>query len=348
MKAFLVASAECAAVFKVERSGKASLFAGTGVPPREPTTTGGPARATDVKLNGPTGLAMAPDGTVFIADYAVIRRVSTHGSLQTVQLRPRFLPGELAVTTEGALLATDYRNGLIWRVNPDTGKATPVAGQRSGSKELEGPVGIAPTPTGGFLVADVDANHVWRVEDGSLTNVAGTGTAGYSGDGGLPSDARLGLPSAVALTRNNGTLISDAGNDRVRLIPPGFGRFIKTVAGSGRPRGPFPVVIFPQCSFEGCGGTGYDPLWNYFYLTGRPITASAGHRFKVHFVTTRRARVRLDVTHGSKRVRRVRDTVAAGRRAVRVAGLSEGRYRLHLVGKSGDETREDRASLSVH
>lgn len=51
---------------------------------------------------------------------------------------------------------------------------------------------------------------------GMITWVAGTGTAGSSGDGGLATDAQLNLPGGVAVTADGRFLIADIGNNEVR------------------------------------------------------------------------------------------------------------------------------------
>jgi hypothetical protein len=74
-------------------------------------------------------------------------------------------------------------------------------------------------PDGGFLIADTDNHRVRRVwPDGTITTVAGTGTAGFSGDGGPPTAAELHQPKAVAVTAAATILVADSANGRVRLV----------------------------------------------------------------------------------------------------------------------------------
>jgi len=85
--------------------------------------------------------------------------------------------------------------------------------------ELNNPGAVAVTADGGFLIADAGNNEVRKVSSaGVITRVAGTGTAGNSGDDGLATDAELNFPTGVAVTADGGFLIADAGNDEVRKV----------------------------------------------------------------------------------------------------------------------------------
>lgn len=98
---------------------------------------------------------------------------------------------------------------------------------------LEQPAGLATAPNGDLIIADQQLNEVLvRLPSGTLQVIAGTGTAGFSGDGGLAIDAQLRGPNAVALATNGTIYVNDQGNDRVRALLPN-GR-ITTLAGTGR------------------------------------------------------------------------------------------------------------------
>jgi hypothetical protein len=83
-----------------------------------------------------------------------------------------------------------------------------------------------------LYIADEQLNEILvRQPSGSLRVIAGTGSAGFSGDGGLAIDAKLKGPNALALGSDGTIYVSDQGNDRVRAVLPN-GR-ITTVAGTG-------------------------------------------------------------------------------------------------------------------
>src|SRR5205085_12661188 len=79
---------------------------------------------------------------------------------------------------------------------------------------------VAAVRDGGFLIADEGNNRVRRVlPSGTIVTIAGTGEAGFGGDGGPAAEARLDAPKALAVTRDErGFLVGDALNHRVRLV----------------------------------------------------------------------------------------------------------------------------------
>jgi hypothetical protein len=96
------------------------------------------------------------------------------------------------------------------------------------SAKLNSPRGVAVT-AGGFLIADSEAHVVRKVAllaVGVITRVAGTGTAGNSGDDGPATNAQLNSPIGVAVTADGGFLITDESIHVVRKVsaakPPGW------------------------------------------------------------------------------------------------------------------------------
>ncbi|MBJ7519597.1 MAG: hypothetical protein JHC84_07870 [Solirubrobacteraceae bacterium] len=98
--------------------------------------------------------------------------------------------------------------------------------------QLSFPVGVTALSSGGYLIADQVNHRVRRVAvDGTITTVAGNGTAGFSGDGGAATAAQLSAPSGLAIAADGSILIADANNNRIRRVTPGG--VISTVAGGG-------------------------------------------------------------------------------------------------------------------
>ncbi|WP_018505876.1 NHL domain-containing protein [Parafrankia discariae] len=103
-------------------------------------------------------------------------------------------------------------------------------GGPAGSAALNGPFGMVADWAGNIYVADFDNNRVRRITaDGTITTVAGTGEAGFSGDGGPATRAQLRQPAAVALDAAGNILIADTFNQRIRRVDPAG--IITTVAG---------------------------------------------------------------------------------------------------------------------
>ena len=98
--------------------------------------------------------------------------------------------------------------------------------------ELHLPIGTAIDADGNLYVADVSNNRIRKVApDGTVSTVAGTGTAGYSGDGGPATGAKLYDPYGVALDAAGNLYIADSGNHRVRKVDSSGN--ISTVVGTG-------------------------------------------------------------------------------------------------------------------
>ncbi len=94
-------------------------------------------------------------------------------------------------------------------------------GAAATSAKLSGPFGVAATADGGLLIADTDNHRVRRVSPaGVIFTVAGSGTAGFSGDGAAATSAKLNFPVGVAATADGGLLIADTDNHRVRRVSP--------------------------------------------------------------------------------------------------------------------------------
>jgi hypothetical protein len=133
--------------------------------------------------------------------------------------------GAVAATGTPGTITTVAGTGLTGQ----TGDGGPAS-----AAEISHPRGIAFAPGGGYVFADAFANTVRRVwPDGHISTIAGTGTAGFSGDDGPAAAAELDLPHGVAFTTGTTLLVADALNNRIRAIDAGG--TITTVAGTGVP-----------------------------------------------------------------------------------------------------------------
>jgi len=164
-------------------------------------------------------------GNVFGASGSQARRKGgKHTSSRSAQ---RFLPslegleGRLAP----AMIATVAGNGVP-AYSGDNGPAI--------SAHLNNPSAVAVDSHGDIFIADA-ANNVIREVNGTtgvITTVAGTGTAGYSGDNGQATSAQLKDPIGVAVDSAGDLFIADAGNYVIREVN-GATHVITTVAGNG-------------------------------------------------------------------------------------------------------------------
>jgi hypothetical protein len=240
---------------QISPSGQVTTVAGTGTGTAGYSGDGGPA--TSARLSWPVDVEPTADGGFLIADLGNkrVRRVSPAGTITTVAgtgvegttgdggpaVSARLTaPTGVAVTADGGFLVADSGAHRVRRVSP-TGTITRVAGQGQPggagdggaaiAAQLNTPVGVAALPDGGFLVTEYEGQRVRRVSAaGVITRVAGNGTAGFSGDGGAATAARLNKPVFVSTTSDGGFLIGDSLNGRVRKVAADG--TIATVAGS--------------------------------------------------------------------------------------------------------------------
>ena len=153
-------------------------------------------------------------------------------------------PYGLVIGRDGALWFCDLDNQRIRRLDLRTRRTTDIAGngQRAYAGDggaatgssLNMPHELAFDAQGHLYIAERD-NHVVRKVDGRtgvITTLAGTGVAGFSGDGGPASRAQLRQPHSITLGRDRLLLICDVGNHRIRAVDLSTG-VIETIGGTG-------------------------------------------------------------------------------------------------------------------
>jgi trimeric autotransporter adhesin len=205
---------------------------------------GGPA--VEAQLGQPSGLAVDPDGNLYISDldHNVVREVSAAGVIRTVagtaSQNPGYsgdggpatnarlaLPTALAADLKGNLFIADSLNHVIRKIAPD-GTITTLPG----STALYWPSGLAVDARGNLFITDYELQAIRKVApDGTVSSVAGNGVAGFSGDGGTASKAQVNMPWSLTLDGQNNLYFSDYGNQRIRRVAADG--TITTVAGGG-------------------------------------------------------------------------------------------------------------------
>ncbi len=211
---------------------------------------GGPA--TQATLNTPSGLAMDSAGDLYIADTgnSRVRLVTAAtGIISTISGTSQNGDGGLAAgavlsNAQGAVVDASgnlfiAQGTSIREVNAATGVITTYAGggtsSQDGVEALQAkisPISLAFDSSGNLVVGE--AGIIRRINpSGIISTIAGTGTIGFSGDGGAATAAKVGYVSALASDSQGGVYFVDSGNKRIRYITAGG--TISTVAGNGQP-----------------------------------------------------------------------------------------------------------------
>ena len=213
-----------------------TTFAGDGSPlfreSQQPTQAG---------FSDPFGIAIAEDGTIYVADAGEsnrIRKITIEGVLTTLAggnegfadgngAAASFnTPSALAIDSSGNLYVADTGNNRIRRVTPQ-GEVSTIAGDgtagyvdgAAAQARFNGPIGVAVDANGNVFVADTYNDRVRKISpDGQVSTVAGAGTPGYAE--GDRNSALFDTPCGVIAMADGSLIVADTGNDRLRKIAP--------------------------------------------------------------------------------------------------------------------------------
>ncbi len=221
--------------------------------------TGDGGSATGAELSSPYSVAVDTKGSVYIADSGnqVVRKVSG-GTINTIAgvggiagysgdggpatNALLYNPYAVAVDPAGNVFIAEYSNCRVREINAITGIITTVAGTGgcgftgdglATSNALNGPQGIAVDANDNLFIGDTNNQRVrWVSPNGIMTTIAGTGAAGYNGDGNLATTAALYSPTGTALDPAGNILISDYNNFRIRSVSafPALGTSVGNLA----------------------------------------------------------------------------------------------------------------------
>jgi uncharacterized protein (TIGR03437 family) len=281
---------------KVDPQGFISTVAGAG----QSGFPGDGVTALLAQLASPSGVAADAAGNVYIADTKNnrVRKVLPSGFILTIAgsgiaalgaentfapLAPLNQPRGVALDANGTLYIADTGNHRVVRIT-QLGTLVTVAGNGSagwagdngraaGAAQLNAPSAITFDTRGNLYIADT-FNHLIRkiTPAGIITTVAGTGAAGFDGDGGPAIGAMLNYPGGIAVDSSGALYIADTWNHRIRQVD-GAG-IIHTIAGSASP------------GYKGDGGAALAAQLNY--PSGAVIDAAGA----IYFSDTFNNRVR--------------------------------------------------------
>jgi sugar lactone lactonase YvrE len=249
--------------------------------------------ATGGQLATPSAVAVDSAGDLFIADTYSARVRSVDAATQIITTvagtgltgysgeggpgnsGELSFPQGVAVDSGGNLFIADTLNERVRRVDAATQIITTVAGTGmygyngdgllATAAELNSPAGLALDGAGNLFIADSANNRIRRVDATTqdISTVAGTGTLGYTGDGGLATQAELNDPRGVAVDGAENLFIADSINQRIRRVDASTG-MITTYAGGGSGASSNQGAPATQATFGAIGGVGVDSSGNVF------------------------------------------------------------------------------------
>jgi uncharacterized protein (TIGR03437 family) len=228
---------------------------------------GGPAIAA--QIGAIQGIAVDRLGNIYLSDtdHHRIRRVSVTGIITTVagtgasgwsgdggpataaQLN---LPYGIAADLNGNVYIADLGNNRVRLLAPDgtistlagTGTAGSAGdGAAATAAQVSSPRNLAIDAAHNLYVSEFAGHRIRKISpDGKISTFAGTGSPGYSGDGGLAPAAQLNWPAGLAFDRQGNLYVADSLNNRIRKIAPG-GTITTALGASGGMATPFALTV---------------------------------------------------------------------------------------------------------
>jgi DNA-binding beta-propeller fold protein YncE len=280
----------------IDREGRSRVLAGTG----QAGLSGDGGPAVRAQFNGPHHLLVGPDEDLYIADTfnncvrridldtGVISRFAGTGekgfggddgpavsAAFSGVFSIAFHQGRLYLMDLGnrRVRAVDLKSGIVTTVAGNGEKGIPADGADARAQPLVDPRAIAFDSRGNLYICE-RGGHALRVVDpsGKIRTVAGTGEAGFGGDGGPAREARLNGPKHIWVDRDDSVLITDTENHAIRRYSPKEGT-ISRVAGTGSPGAAGLDGPADQCQLNRPHGAMPHPVTGEIY-----ISDSANHR----------------------------------------------------------------------
>ncbi|MFN0112791.1 MAG: BACON domain-containing protein [Blastocatellia bacterium] len=245
---------------KVTPGGVISTIAGT---PRVSGFSGDGELATTARLNQPGGVAVDGSGNVYISDVTNnrVRKINAaDGKISTIAGNGQLgssgdggpataatvnFPYGLAIDkTNGDVYWAEFSSNRVRKITVATGIISTVAGTGTAAYNgddklateatVNAPINVTFDNNNNLVIADSGNNRIRRVNraDGKISTIVGTGASGFTGDGGIATDARVSVPAGVIFDPAGNIYFADRGNSRVRKVVAGT-NIISTIAGIG-------------------------------------------------------------------------------------------------------------------
>lgn len=238
---------------RVAPDGTIATIGGTGAS----GNTGDYGAAIQATFSAPSAVTLDPFGNLYVIDSGNqrVRYITPAGTIFGLNVTGLISPAYAIGDSRGNVFVSDAGSGTILEVAPNGAVTTVVSGLQSprgmaldsngdlyfvetGGKRVRrmdllgnvtnfaagrwiAPSGITLGSAGDFFVADAGLNAIVHVDSsGNPTFVAGTGTAGFSGDAGAALSAQLNSPSDVCTDAGGALDVADLANNRIRQLVP--------------------------------------------------------------------------------------------------------------------------------
>ena len=226
-------------VRRIDALGTISTFAGTGVPGS--SGDGGPA--VEAQLDRPNAIAVDGEGNVYVAEYGShrVRKIDTAGIIN-------------------AFAGTGVRGH-----GGDGGPATDA--------RLDFVRDLAVDAAGNVYLTDMNQARLRRVNsEGTIDTVVGTGTRGWSGDGGPATRARIATPAGIVVDPGGSLFLTEFWAGRIRKV--NRDGIITTIAGTGRQESTGDMGLAVEASLDRPSGITIDAAGNLY------VTEAYGNRVR--------------------------------------------------------------------
>jgi hypothetical protein len=219
---------------KIAADGTISTIAGDGIP----ISTGDGQPAANARLANPGAIAVDPQGGLLFAESGKIRKIASTGIISTVATVQEWIGGAARgpdgsyyfalpdahkvkkLTPQGQVV--DFAGTGVAGFSGDNGPAA--------AAQLNAPQDVIVDAQGAVYIAESLNHRIRKVApNGTISTIAGTGTGGFSGDGGPAAQAQLYSPQGLGLDNLGNLVIVDMNNGRLRRISGGI---IQTIAGT--------------------------------------------------------------------------------------------------------------------
>ncbi len=240
---------------RVSVSGVISPLAGDGLG----SYSGDGSTALTARLSYPVGVAVDGAGNVYIGDTgnARLRKARASGDIITIaggngaggagdfsgatSAQVRDIRG-IALDAAGNVYLSDTGNHRIRKITVADSVISRIGGASTAGAGADGPdalqsalrlpYGVAVDRNGVVYFSDTGNHRIRKIStSGAIETIAGTGSAGFSGDGGPATSARLSSPTGLAMDAAGNIYFADSDNHRIRHITPSGA--IRTIAGTG-------------------------------------------------------------------------------------------------------------------